>query len=880
MISVNARGEIVRSGRRAYRRNENSSQPESLLNGIKLLTPYIPIRLFAGSSLPLVNVNIKTENKRNERKRKEEDEDKDVDVTLALSSSGFLPGKPTFRVRYSGGAFVPLDNSNISGDAKQIITGIEYNGTPLYEHEPIKSHDNKIKCKESKECPDEYRYLLEKLNKQNARPYSIIGINVLPFMHEEERRRSCARWLFDIEDKTNFEDSSLKKDLFYTYLDTSNAYPRFSIFIAKSDVQLSEESLCSAGVKGSFSSDVDPVFYGVYAVDINAVLAGKYKRRSSTCIAPINDTRRRRYRIYFVKILAEGKEDEWRPVILGYQIRNTRMLTLDILNMIKSVWLSMWPSVMKAENNAQLDMTYRALSLNTLTINVLRHYLSHDLALVYYMTSLGFTKINKYIDLLLLKSDLFDVNIFAEMITNNNFVSTVIDKIFRFENELNEPWMLILRYMLTTVKGERLEKYREFPKDDPEYRKKMEERLRDILQKYEKFYRNIFPENSDYRWYFGAILDIIIHSYSHHIIRAVSSRWRVSPDKLVEYYHEMNSQKVAILEKDSGGIGVLDEAFKSWQNPDINAETAEDLVISLGKCLVGTPEDLLHFALINDDVRKLLASKTEADVRRGIRTVLERLNILVTSEELEETVMLWRSIYEEAKRLVEIIGGSEEDGLLLLENIHRLRYNLELKIRRFPELDELIAYAIESITDYEILKSLLIALLRGIVENNEEYKKLKELYGNADDYIDQFIHDIQFIIKSRMIKKELATTYTQSEIMKCFTGERKKNDDLCKSIIHMLKLVGRVLRGILMRLSLLSCNGACGMCYVNTKSCSRFSASFIQVRTVDRRVLKIIASEIVKKMGKELNPNDYYRQGKCISPEFELGGKPFTFRCS
>ena len=67
------------------------------------------------------------------------------------------------------------------------------------------------------------------------------------------------------------------------------------------------------------------------------------------------------------------------------------------------------------------------------------------------------------------------------------------------------------------------------------------------------------------------------------------------------------------------------------------------------------------------------------------------------------------------------------------------------------------------------------------------------------------------------------------------------------------------------------------MCYVNAKSCSRFGAPFIQARTLDRRVLKVIASEVVKELGEEVG--DYYDLNKSVDVVVELGDKAYSLRC-
>ena len=852
----------------------------SCLTRISALKTYIPSKLFAGSNLPEVDVRVGDEKKAVRE-----------DVSLALSSAGYLPGKPTFRIRSGTGVFVPLDSSFIEpDDVKPIVTRIEYYDKKLYGF-----YISSCNMNENLELPDEYNYLLnEVLNRKFVEPYPVSEITVFPFRYNNQDRKECARWLFYLKSKKNFEDRYVKGHPFYVYLETSNAFPRFSIFYLIRQESSQEKSLCCRGlIKGNVSA-VPCAFYGVYAVDVQAILMGKYLIKgnihntltSRSCAASTKD-KRRKYRVSFVKVFVDDKDDSWSPVVLGYEIRNTKMISLNLDNVIDKVLPSI-EEIFKVNSPLDLEYEYRILSLNTLLTNVLRHYLSHDLVIVHYMTALGFTKINRYIDLLLLINDLFKEGPVVNMMTDRDkdkFVDDLVDKISYFEEELEEPWVLVLRYILTAAREGKLEKYRVFKKIDQEKEKdhwhKIKNRLKKILEKY---------ETNGY-WYLGAILDILFHSYNHHLVRTISSRWSVSPDKFIEYYFETDTNKVNVLEKDSGGIGILKTAFEFWENSKNKTETAKDLVLTLGKCLVGTPEDLLHFALVKDDTRELLfriKDKDEVSVRKGIKTTLERLNIVVTPEEFEEAVKLWRSIYEEAERLTRMLRGFDPEDLL--KEVHELRYELEQKIRRFPELSELIAYAVTKIKYYPTLRKLLVALLRANVpQNSDEYQRVKELYKNdKGDYIENFVKDInnlfEIIVKENKRKNEEKgyTTDTSNKILtlrkinECLKARRGNNDDTCRSIIHLLKLMGRALHGILMRISLLSCNGACGMCYVNTKSCSRFGASFVQARTLDRRVLKIVASELVKKAGRELKPVDYYKQSEGVDPVVEVSGKPFS----
>lgn len=842
---------------------------------IKILRDFIPSKLFAESNLPEVDI-IVIDKKRIKK----------ADISLALSSAGFLPGKPTFRIRPYVGSFIPLDNllntkrkdnSEKIDETRAIITKISTsignNEIMLYSTDSPKSY-NKLRL-------DEYKYLLnEVLNKESVLLYPVRKITVLPFYLKTETY--CSRWLFYMRSRTNFEFDRIKDKQFYVYLDKSNAYARYSVFSPEGEI-IPRTRICRnhgekvIEIKGNVT-DIS-IFHGVYAIDVRAALRGKFKRGgqgyclfdipiNSTCITP---TKGCSYVASFVKIFTDSKGN---PVILGYEIKNTKLLNLD-LDIDEEILSSIISVLDSSLVNSSQDMGYRAFSLNTIIVNALRHYLSHDLVILYYLSSLGFTKFDRLINLLILLNDIFGIKAIVDIIKEDykKVSQELIEKMRVFENELKQPWVLVLRYILTTVmQGGRLEKYRMFHEKDnkkeEEKWNRIKNRLEHILNKYEKYSFNN-------RWYYGVILDVIKHTYSHHLIRSVSLRLNVNPEKFTENYREMDeSFEISIFERDSGGIGILEKVFDIWKNEKQSAAT--DLILSSGKCLVGTPEDLLHFALVNQDTSELLFNQdTDDSIRRAIRMIVERLGIVVTPDEFEETIRLWRSIYKEALRLVQVLkNASKTDSENLLKEVHKLRYELEKEIRRFPEMDELIAYLIKELGRYPTLDKLFRALLRANAQAmSKELDNLKKLYG--EDYVDKFINDVIYILKSR---KDDASNDSQKEILDCVTKKRRNNNsDLCKSIISMLKLMGRVIRGVLMRISLLSCNGACGMCYVNTKSCSRFGAPFIQQRTLDRRALKILASELIKKGGKELNPEDYYKHNDI--DVIELGGKQYLFRC-
>ncbi|MGC8542359.1 MAG: hypothetical protein ACP5NQ_00350 [Vulcanisaeta sp.] len=907
----------------------------SILRRIELLRKYIPDKLFAESNLPQIKVILKENGK-----------EKVIaieDASLVISSAGYIPGKPTYRASSITGTFIPLNNSFFANGIRPIITQISYNNGKMYEPlfgYPVSHSIDKI------EVPDEYKYLLEKaLRRNNVEFYALSKVRPLRFRCPVSKKRLISlgntHWLFFSRARSNAEIIyNIINNLhspFYLYLDKSNSFVRFSIYNPRGSLRPKHCSVCGI-IDVEFYNDVENVFHGIYAVDVYANLKGKYIVGNSNdgwCRYSINTNDLKKYPIntdhgfseqiycidksgcrysnYFVKIFVDGDHNDWNPVILGYEIRKTKMLSLDIKGLIRDVGSLIFNNLEQKRDldidNLTLDVKYRILSINAAIVNLLRHYLSHDLVISYYLTRLGFTKIDRYIDFSILINDLFTENKIALKLREQNsddlvddLAHYIVDKYIRsFDNKLRLTWVSLLRYVLSSVKGEKLEKYRIFSecRNDKNTRgcvprEEADEIWENIKNRISRILTN-FKIKSDY-WYVGAIIDIIKHTLSHHLIRTISTRWSINPSKLVEYYYEMSKdiKKISVIERDSGGIGILNRVFETWEKPDRRGwqEAVEDLILSLGKCLVGTPEDILHFALLDEEARRKLCSDRDNDIKDGVKETIRKLGIIVTPDEFEETIRLWRSLYEEAERLTRILGDEDDyKPCKLLKAVHELRYGLEKEIERFPDMNELMAYILKNMSNHGIISDLLEKILeRGLKVYSDLEKELRSnLYG-TNDYVKRFMKDINFILRKRIrsidnFEKSLNTNNTIIEnynikalrkIIEC-VSKRRSDDNTCKAIIYALKLLGRALRAVLIRISLLSCNGACGMCYVNTKSCGRFGAPFIQAETLDRRVLKIVASEIIKRM--DIIVKDYYDVNKNVDTIAELGGETRAIRC-
>jgi hypothetical protein len=807
--------------------------------GIDRLKEFIPEKLFAESTLPEVTIFLKELNGKQIKLDVE-------NVSLSISSAGYLPGKPTYRP--GKGVIVPLQ---VPWNMDPVVTDVSQNY--ILEGYPFAQDIRDV-------LPEEYSALLSSLGLKRERVSPKILTGIILDEYECEKGEGI-RWGFFGKKRHNIPFEKIENHIFYLYRDKSISFPRH--FVDRPVERLTDQKqLCFNNIK-SKQYDIIKIYKGIYAVDVNASLKGKLKFKDdvtnqdksnsliiikrSKCLKDEDLKKARSYYQYFVKIFV----DKNKPITMGYEIKSTKMLEIDVPELASLV--NFEPGCFSKD----LASKYRCWSLNTSYVNGLRHLLSHDLVLNYYFSQLGYAKIEKLINLIILLNDFYyqENEILSNIIQqlqnsndggdkNKRFAELLRNRIRSLTPHCNSEVQKdrrgrLVYYFLSESKGAKLEVYRWWCKGETEeIWGKIFNRLNNLIEK----------------WYKKYIIDIIKHTYSHHIIKVLSLRYSVPPDKFLERYTEWESEmKVSIVENESGGVGILPQ----FANREKTPEMVEDLILSFGKCLVGTPEDLLHFALANIDEWR------NKDISAILQNIIERLNIIITPEEFEEAKKLWNSILDEAKNIVKLVGrNSEDDALLLLRDIHRLRWELENKIKRFPEFDELLVYVVAHLNSSTLLREVVKKLLDISLDNNTK-RTLAEIYAKQTKFIDEFLSDIQFT---------LALGKSNSGVVdKCVFS---KDDEQCETVVSSIKRLRRVLRGLLMRLALLSCNSACGMCYVNNESCSRYSAPFIQARTLDRRVAKIIASEFVKRYPEVKDYCDV-KDGVVV----EVGGRKYGVAC-
>jgi len=828
---------------------------------LNLLRKYVPDKLFAESDLPQVRIYVNAGGYHRPAGTQRYIVE---DASLVLSSAGYLPGKPTFRV--PTGILIPLNNDNVNSNYRDITTEV----------------DNYYICSSipAKIQPTVGLHLIpeELISAQNL--FNIVTIELCSRLSEVRTVELLCNpsqssgvgyqyFFFWGNTRAHVPVSRLQWP-FYAYLPSSNSYGRHFIF-PRQWQRDPDRQMMFKSIPLYIYTTVD-VHYFVYAVDVDARLRGRYcNQNGGRCgdrdiKVPINQGQQclavphgRTYSSQFVKLFVRPSGDNQLVAkSIGYEIRKSTLLEFnmyDIFDQGSYVIEQLLSSIGKVASRTQsLAEEFRVLSLHTAILNAIRHFLSHDLVLSYYFSKLQFIKLEKFINLSILIHDvLFKRSLISGILAQNNtsdvvniLVNEIVDK-----NEkilLKNPMGVLLKHLISTTHRYKVETFKSgLPVDKNDrsiYYDKIRQRLNNLLKQYEK---------GNVKWYKVVLLETLRHTYHHHMIKSISVEAKVSPEKMLEGFVELYRGKggdiiknlpIMIFERESGSLGFLERVADNMAK---NKYTGfRRLILTFGQCLVGTPEDVLHFLLARG--KDLCSESKRSGLKKVISDIADfaggELKIILTPEELEEAVRLWYSIRAEAERLTEVLPDKPaEAACVLLREIHEARYKLEREINRFPELDELIVYLLLNMKRGSVLREIVKQLLRRSLEAAGHDSSLSKEY--RQDYLDKFIEDIKNVLKSGC----------QGQVVSVICKKRQ-GGSFSADISYALKALGRIMRGILLRLALLTCNSACGYCYVNTKSCSRYSAPFIQAKTLDRRVAKILVSDFIKLKSKPVN--DYY----------------------
>ena len=821
-----------------------------LLKNLKVLRYYVPDKLFAESNLPQVRVFLSPiqngcEASRTNYRTKLASED----ASLVFSSAGYLPGKPTYRTKYS--VIIPLNNDNIYIKHKDLVTKID------------NYYQGKVRLLSSMiSLPDELVYVVDYiLGIRQVKLYSDVeSINVIRPMSGAE----CYNCVFLPRDtKAHVPIRRLLGgvDYFHAYLPSSNSYSRHFIYLElRSNNPINVFDINDLGELRIF----DNIFAHnlVYAVDVDAKIRGPYcSPKTQQCktvraqfqhfcvTLPHISKKIKTRKLQFVKVFVDDKVEGNKviPAAIGYRISNTLLLEFNTNSKFNETLLAICQSVEQSiKDKMTFNQLYRKLSINTSIINFIKHNLSYDLVISYYFSKLNLVRIDQFIKYIFLVGDVFSQSLTTTITAQpdvSNVVNKILDGLRSGLDNLRTDKVQILRYLAFTTRDGELGFLTDNKEPEDEIREyslnEIHKRLYNVLERQKQISKKTI-KGKDGDWRCGVLLDSIRHTYGHHLIKVISQSANVDSTKLIESYVEREWVSVSVIERERGGLGILQSALDEYKRDVYRAY--RDLILSFGKCLVGTPEDILHFILVDPNFRNRLCEAEPRELARVIEEfVRDRMELLLLPEELTETVRLWHSIRMEAQRLVELLPQEKLrntrrlDCALLME-IHQGRYQLEKTIYRFPELDELIVYLLLNMQKGQVLHSLVEELLERSLHVAGKSSQLRQIYDNKDNYIELFLDEVKNVLKNGC--------GTRGAVPRICASRRKGKYP--PDVVYAVRALGRIMRGMLLRLALLTCNSACGHCYVNTRSCSRFSAPFIQARTLDRRVAKIVASEFVK----------------------------------
>ncbi|MGC9106894.1 MAG: hypothetical protein ACP5IE_01705, partial [Infirmifilum sp.] len=620
---------------------------------------------------------------------------------------------------------------------------------------------------------------------------------------------------------------------------------------------------------------------GIYAVDILSKIAGCFALKNcnysnptkkSVCIPieldegcfSLSKGLPGRKRIYHVKKLATYSNNTLTYHLVGYHIKQTNSLSYNINQLLKKFKkaISELPTVSACStDNKKLYNLYLKLSLNTAIFNYLKYLLSYDIEILNHFSMSKYYKPNIFINEAIVFNNVIARNKLChkenDKAFNNPLYEDIIESLKCYHKFYDTSIGKVLRGLISSNRFGLLISGSE---QTPDY-EAIKGRLGYLISR--------ISETVGSNWDEAVLLEILRHTISHHVMKSLSRSMNIKPEKLIEHYVEFGSQKqIEIFEKESGGIGVisrdvLDKIYKKNKHKSV-----EEFILRLGECLVGGPEDLIHFMLINygGEIETRYNNYDCKDIGPSITEFLDKtiadLGIVITPDERREAFNLWNSLIEESCKMMKISELKNYtinqqinhiNPVSLLKEVHMLRYDLERMLCRFPDLDEIIVYLLANFDRYKILKDLITKLYKTSIETSESKLKndIKEITKEPDSEKapEKFIEQVYSILNGGMVK-----------IDKSYE----------KSYVQLLYLLGRVVRGILMRFVLLKCNGSCGLCYINTRSCGRYGAPFIQGLTLDRRLLKILATSWIKEIGVDFDRVDVEEIARVF-----LGGKEY-----
>jgi hypothetical protein len=291
-----------------------------------------------------------------------------------------------------------------------------------------------------------------------------------------------------------------------------------------------------------------------------------------------------------------------------------------------------------------------------------------------------------------------------------------------------------------------------------------------------------------------------------------------------------------IFELSDGGLGVVKSFMENAERDPQGA--LYSFIRAFGHCIIGVPEDLIYYAFLK---AKALREKSsfERDFEKYLDQAIDELGVLVLREEREEAKKLFFNIAQEH-------GGK---GLEYLMEVLDARFDFENEFLRTPTPEELTLYIMQYIDSLSSVKEYLIKALKAYCERpsfKQQFDNIKREYiifrqVSENNWIESFLNDISNLLK---LNKE-------SEILIKFIYSASNKDEREERREFVRRLAEEIFNIILSSFSryfLLTCNSACGWCYVNTRSCEEVQDPLLQVHTLNRKLLNLYVAWIIRRL--------------------------------
>lgn len=836
----------------------------------RVLKKFVPPTLFIETNLPPIKVYYSLAEPRMRTGEACVSSKKSRGVGFAsenpqLALSLYLPGRPLYRLDPSHGSFIPFwcvlkdkdadvckhitcideyyhleDDSSLAGKRHIIIKYLPEELIRFLEEHGLLKHKENIKVSLVDSIHTEvFHCLLECRECYEGPP---IG----------SRRGPCYHWYYAPRKSTNF---LIQKDFqrrSFAILDVvkpkSTSYGRFVSVVVNINRDRELVSLLKTVLNplssGMLRMDADvgqaDVLRLLYALDYR-VLTWRLKN-----VPPLHSVnpdcfKRVRGGLYEgVKVLVTCRKSV-NPVVLGYKVRDSYFVEIKVesSSLCKSLDSERTPSEAKQQTH-DLGQLYRRLAVNTVLFNYVTFIALSDLMVLSILRRIGSPN-------LLLKTsiayhDLYGKDPLAKLIREAcctdivfRLVSIVLDYLKGSNPNQPDPRAVLAEYVIGGKHKSTLYNAKTVANEL--------DRARDAVVRYlARALCNVDLGRDNYSsctdlekgtaWCENALKYVLTHVISHHLISRIGTKSRVPLAYLAEY-HEPNKDFTVIVETLSGGLKAIETATELWNREKDNdpISTVNDLILSLGSCIVGSAEDILYYVMLRELVQN---RKTDlGEVRKAIGDVCSLLGVVYTPVELREAEKLFDAVVDEASKLVALT--SKRKPVDLIYEVVKSRYECELKLQRSCSSDELVLYIISNLSNLPVLKEIVKTMLLKIVERREMVRReLVEVYKHAGSCVQSnsklvecFIHDV-VALSSGSVSNMLASAIVSSR----------------KKVGRLIILLSTLIRSVVMKLALKGCDDACGYCYVSQYSC-RHTAPWIQKLTLSRRLAKLYATHIV-----------------------------------